>query len=66
VYSKNEHETPCADGDSEWVIMQMLYWDNYERRDGRRFLRGRLPCCGAPDPKIRVRSAANLDWEVNW
>ena len=26
VYSKNEHET--AD---EWVIMQMLYWDDYER-----------------------------------
>ncbi len=32
VYSKNEHETPCADGRSEWVIMQMLYWDNYERQ----------------------------------
>ena len=29
VYSKNEHET-----DSEWVIMQMLYWDSYKRVDG--------------------------------
>ncbi|MFZ1832746.1 MAG: nuclear transport factor 2 family protein, partial [Pseudomonadales bacterium] len=25
VYSKNEHETG-----PEWVIMQMLYWDNYQ------------------------------------
>jgi len=29
VYSKNEHETPSDSGD-EWVIMQMMYWDNYE------------------------------------
>ena len=39
VYSKNEHET----GD-EWVIMQMLYWDNYERRDSRWYFCRRLPC----------------------
>jgi len=39
VYSKNEHETG-----SEWVIMQMLYWDNYERIDGRWLFRRRLPC----------------------
>ncbi len=44
VYSKNEHETPCSDGRSEWVIMQMLYWDNYERRDGRWYFCRRLPC----------------------
>lgn len=44
VYSKNEHETPCADGSTQWIIMQMLYWDNYERRDGRWFFRRRLPC----------------------
>ncbi len=44
VYSKNEHETPCENGDSEWVIMQMLYWDNYERIDGRWYFRRRLPC----------------------
>ena len=44
VYSKNEHETPCADGGTEWVIMQMLYWDNYERVDGRWYFRRRLPC----------------------
>ena len=30
VYSKNEHET-----ETEWVIMQMLYWDSYSRVDGR-------------------------------
>ncbi|MCB1676898.1 MAG: nuclear transport factor 2 family protein, partial [Halioglobus sp.] len=28
----------------EWVIMQMLYWDNYERIDGRWYFRRRLPC----------------------
>ena len=39
VYSKNEHET----GD-EWIIMQMLYWDNYQRIDGRWYFRRRLPC----------------------
>ncbi|NCF20417.1 MAG: nuclear transport factor 2 family protein [Haliea sp.] len=44
VYSKNEHETPRQDGGSEWVIMQMLYWDNYERIDGRWYFRRRLPC----------------------
>ncbi|MEM0954285.1 MAG: nuclear transport factor 2 family protein [Pseudomonadota bacterium] len=44
VYSKNEHETPCESGDVEWVIMQMLYWDNYERVDGEWYFRRRLPC----------------------
>ena len=44
VYSQNEHETPRQDGGSEWVIMQMLYWDNYERIDGRWYFRRRLPC----------------------
>jgi hypothetical protein len=39
VYSKNEHETG-----SEWIIMQMLYWDDYERIDGRWYFRRRLPC----------------------
>ncbi len=43
VYSKNEHETPSAEGD-EWVIMQMIYWDNYERIDDRWYFRRRLPC----------------------
>jgi len=43
VYSKNEHETPSPGGD-EWVIMQMIYWDNYERMDGRWYFRRRLPC----------------------
>lgn len=39
VYSKNEHETGA-----EWVIMQMLYWDDYQRVDGQWFFRRRLPC----------------------
>ena len=38
VYSKNEHET----GD-EWVIMQMMYIDDYERIDGQWFFQRRLP-----------------------
>ncbi len=38
VYSKNEHET----GD-EWVIMQMMYSDNYIRQDGRWYFARRLP-----------------------
>jgi uncharacterized protein (TIGR02246 family) len=37
-YSKNEHET----GD-EWVIMQMMYADDYVREDGRWFFVRRLP-----------------------
>lgn len=48
VYSKNEHETPRKDGGTDWVIMQMMYWDNYERVDGPNgpqwYFRRRLPC----------------------
>lgn len=47
VYSKNEHETPTSkDGveTAEWVIMQMIYWDNYQKIDGRWYFRRRLPC----------------------
>jgi hypothetical protein len=44
VYSKNEHETPTADGGCEWVIMQMLYWDHYIRQEGRWLFHRRLPC----------------------
>lgn len=39
VYSKNEHETG-----NEWIIMQMLYWDNYQRIDDQWLFRRRLPC----------------------
>lgn len=39
LYSKNEHETGV-----DWVIMQMLYWDDYERIGGRWLFRRRLPC----------------------
>lgn len=44
VYSKNEHEAPRQDGGIDWVIMQMIYWDNYERMDGVWYFRRRLPC----------------------
>jgi uncharacterized protein (TIGR02246 family) len=37
-YSKNEHET----GD-EWVIMQMMYADDYVRQDGCWYFARRLP-----------------------
>ena len=41
VYSRNEHETG-----PEWVIMTMMYWDTYERRnddgDRRWYFRRRL------------------------
>lgn len=38
VYSKNEHET----GD-EWVIMQMMYVDDYVRQEDQWFFARRLP-----------------------
>jgi uncharacterized protein (TIGR02246 family) len=43
VYSKNEHETPVAGGQDEWVIMQMMYVDDYVRQDGRWYFARRLP-----------------------
>lgn len=38
VYSKNEHEAG-----PEWVVMQMMYFDRYERIEGRWYFRRRLP-----------------------
>ena len=47
VYSKNEHETPVAGGQAEWVIMQMMYVDDYVRAEGpdgpRWYFARRLP-----------------------
>lgn len=47
VYSKNEHETPVVDGQDEWVIMQMMYLDDYVRGPGpdgpRWYFARRLP-----------------------
>lgn len=43
VYSKNEHETPVENGPDEWVIMQMMYADNYVRTEGRWHFARRLP-----------------------
>lgn len=38
VYSKNEHETG-----SDWVIMQMMYYDHYRRTEGRWWFQKRQP-----------------------
>jgi len=38
VYSKNEHET-----ENEWIIMQMMYWDQYEKIKGSWYFKKRLP-----------------------
>ncbi len=47
VYSKNEHETPVPGGRDEWVIMQMMYIDDYVRENGpdgsRWYFARRLP-----------------------
>ncbi|WRH74638.1 MAG: nuclear transport factor 2 family protein [Sphingobium sp.] len=43
VYSKNEHETPVEGGADEWVIMQMMYVDDYVRRNGSWHFARRLP-----------------------
>ncbi|MBS0278904.1 MAG: nuclear transport factor 2 family protein [Proteobacteria bacterium] len=47
VYSKNEHETPVPGGAGEWVIMQMMYVDDYVRGPGpdgpRWYFARRLP-----------------------
>lgn len=47
VYSKNEHETPVEGAQGEWVIMQMMYVDNYVRAAGsdgpRWYFARRLP-----------------------
>ena len=43
VYSKNEHETLVGEGRDEWVIMQMMYLDDYVQQDGRWFFARRLP-----------------------
>ena len=43
VYSKNEHETPVEGAAGEWVIMQMMYVDDYVREEGRWYFARRLP-----------------------
>jgi len=43
VYSKNEHETPVEGGVDEWVIMQMMYADDYVRQNGQWYFERRLP-----------------------
>ena len=68
VYSKNEHETG-----SEWVIMQMLYWDDYERIRGRWYFRRRLPCYWyatdlnqAPVGEKKMRWPGREPYEGTW
>jgi len=68
VYSKNEHETG-----GEWVLMQMLYWDDYERIRGRWYFRRRLPCYWyAADPRqpplgeLKMRWPGRAPYEGTW
>jgi hypothetical protein len=68
VYSKNEHETACA-----WVIMQMLYWDEYERLEGRWYFRRRLPCywyatdlLQPPLGEHKMRWSAHEHYDGSW
>jgi uncharacterized protein (TIGR02246 family) len=58
VYSKNEHEA----GD-EWVLMQMMYVDEYERIDGRWSFRRRLPLYWyAADPRRPPIGPRKMRW----
>jgi hypothetical protein len=68
VYSKNEHETG-----TDWVIMQMLYWDDYERIDGRWYFRRRLPCYWyatdlnhPPTGERKIRWPGREPYEGSW
>jgi hypothetical protein len=68
VYSKNEHETGA-----EWVIMQMLYWDDYERIAGRWYFRRRLPCYWyatdlnkPPVGELKMRWPGREPYEGTW
>jgi len=58
VYSKNEHETG-----REWILMQMLYWDDYERVDGVWYFRRRLPCYWYASD---INSAPIGDMKMRW
>lgn len=63
VYSKNEHETPVAGGKDEWVIMQMMYADQYVRADGRWYFERRLPLYWyATDLNAPPVGAAKMRW----
>jgi hypothetical protein len=58
VYSRNEHETPDA-----WVLMTMLYVDDYERQGGRWYFRRRLPLYWyASDPRQPPLGPNKMRW----
>jgi hypothetical protein len=58
VYSKNEHETT-----TDWVNMQMIYYDRYERIDGRWYFRRRLPLYWyASDPRRPPLGENKMRW----
>ncbi len=68
VYSKNEHETGGA-----WIIMQMLYWDDYQRIEGRWYFRRRLPCYWyaadlnePPVGELKMRWPGRERYEGSW
>ena len=68
VYSKNEHETPVPGGQDEWVIMQMMYADDYVRQEGRWYFARRLPLywyatdLNKPPVGERKMRWPNADW----
>lgn len=63
VYSKNEHETPVAGGADEWIIMQMMYVDDYVREDDRWYFARRLPLYWyATDLNRPPVGAAKMRW----
>ena len=68
VYSKNEHETPVPGGQDEWVIMQMMYADDYVRQEGRWYFARRLPLywyatdLNKPPVGERKMRWPNTDW----
>jgi hypothetical protein len=73
VYSRNEHEM-----DGRWIVMTMMYWDQYERRRdeepaGRWYFRRRLPlywyAVHATEPPVgplKMRWPDQEPWESSW
>ena len=58
LYSRNEHETGGA-----WILMTMLYVDDYERRAGRWYFRRRLPLYWyAADPRQPPLGDKKMRW----
>ena len=72
VYSRNEHEM-----DGRWIVMTMMYWDQYERRDDdgepRWYFRRRLTlywyashAIEPPVGPLKMRWPDQEPWEGSW